>query len=69
MNHSSLHFAAASGNQMILIYLLEKRPKILTSTSGNTPLHVVRWNFQQWTNSRSVREMLISSEKCRPGQK
>ena len=44
MNHTPLHFAAASGNEMILIYLLEKRAKILTSTSGNTPLHVVRSN-------------------------
>lgn len=45
MNHSSLHFAAASGNEMILIYLLDKHAKILTSNSGNTPLHVVRLNF------------------------
>jgi ankyrin repeat protein len=47
MNNTPLHYAAASGNENILIYLLEKNARIITSTSGNSPLHVVRkiWDF------------------------
>ncbi len=44
MNNTPLHYAAASGNESILIYLLEKHARILTSSSGNSPLHVVRYN-------------------------
>jgi ankyrin repeat protein len=42
MNNTPLHYAAASGNENILIYLLEKNARIITSSSGNSPLHVVR---------------------------
>jgi ankyrin repeat protein len=41
-NNTPLHYAAASGNEAILTYLLEKNARIMISTSGNTPLHVVR---------------------------
>ena len=41
-NNSSLHYAAATGNEHILIYLLDKNARILKSNNGNTPLHVVR---------------------------
>jgi ankyrin repeat protein len=44
MNNTPLHYAAASGNEAILTYLLEKHARIIISTSGNTPLHVVRRN-------------------------
>jgi ankyrin repeat protein len=44
MNNTPLHYAAASGNEAILIYLLEKNARIIISTAGNTPLHVVRRN-------------------------
>ncbi len=41
-NSTSLHYAAASGNQDIINYLLEKNAKIISDNHGNTPLHMVR---------------------------
>jgi ankyrin repeat protein len=42
MNNTPLHYAAASGNEAILTYLLGKNARIIISSAGNTPLHVVR---------------------------
>jgi ankyrin repeat protein len=42
MNNTPLHYAAASGSEAILTYLLDKNARIIISTVGNTPLHVVR---------------------------
>ncbi|CAF1311797.1 unnamed protein product [Rotaria sp. Silwood1] len=47
MNNTPLHYAAATGNEAILIYLLEKNARIITSNNGNTPLHVAAENGQQ----------------------
>ncbi len=41
MTNTPLHYAAANGNESILVYLLEKNARIITSSNGNTPLHVV----------------------------
>ena len=41
MNFTPLHFAAASGKEHVVHYLLENNGQILSSTRGNTPLHVV----------------------------
>jgi hypothetical protein len=41
MNNTPLHYAAATGNEPILTYLLGKNAQIITSSAGNTPLHVV----------------------------
>jgi ankyrin repeat protein len=40
-NLTPIHYAAASGNEDILNYLLEKNAKIISDNHGNTPLHVV----------------------------
>ena len=44
MNRSSLHYAAEIGDESILTYLLSRNARIVTSTTGNTPLHVVSDN-------------------------
>jgi ankyrin repeat protein len=44
MNNTPLHYAAASGNEAILTYLLQKNARIATSSDGSTPLHVVSNN-------------------------
>jgi len=54
MNNTPLHYAAASGNEAILTYLLAKNARIMISTSGNTPLHVVR---------RSKKKTIFSKNK------
>lgn len=41
MNNTPLHYAAASGNEHIITYLLEKNARIIISSTGDTPLHVV----------------------------
>jgi len=41
MNSTSLHYAAASGNENIINYLLDKQAKVISDNNGNTPLHVV----------------------------
>ncbi len=41
MNNTPLHYAAATGNEPILTYLLGKNAQIIVSSTGNTPLHVV----------------------------
>ena len=45
MKNTSLHYAAANGNEAILTYLLDKNAQITISANGNTPLHVVSRNF------------------------
>ncbi len=42
MNSTSLHYAAASGNENIINYLLDKQAKVISDNNGNTPLHVVK---------------------------
>jgi ankyrin repeat protein len=41
MNSTPIHYAAASGNENILCYLLENNAKVISDNNGNTPLHVV----------------------------
>ncbi|UJR34238.1 hypothetical protein I4U23_021643 [Adineta vaga] len=46
-NNTPLHYAAASGSEPILIYLLEREARITKSSDGNTPLHVAAENGHQ----------------------
>ncbi|CAF1685853.1 unnamed protein product, partial [Adineta ricciae] len=47
MNNTPLHYAAASGSELILIYLLDRKARITRSSHGNTPLHVAAENGHQ----------------------
>ena len=46
MNNSSLHYAAATGDALLLVYLLDRNAQIFISSTGNSPLHEVRILFQ-----------------------
>jgi ankyrin repeat protein len=43
INSTPIHYAAASGSQEIIYYLLQNNAKIISDNNGNTPLHVVSY--------------------------
>ncbi|CAF1313843.1 unnamed protein product [Rotaria sp. Silwood1] len=40
MNNTPTHYAATTGNELMINYLLEKNAKIISNNNGNTPLHL-----------------------------
>lgn len=45
MNRTPLHYASSTDNESLVNYLLDRHARILASSDGNTPLHVVRAQF------------------------